>query len=866
DDELLKRVKYGLIATLVVPDVLGKLLQPAEPQGDDGGGVGPIVEEDPLLDDADFADDEGELVTEAEKARRKKEEAKWEALVAKEKIEDVKMVEVPFFMPLSSKAAPEVLAATKEILLQVRRLGLVVKRVHTDCGREFVNKSFRAMCADRGFIRTTTGGDNFRSNGRVEALVGRAKNAVRTLLSASGLGSSSWSFAMRHYVARIQEAVVTQLGGRYPRLPPFGTKVFVKKRTWKMLKEDFVEKVVSARILCPSADVARGFLVKTEEGGYLTTMVAVENVKEVSGEFEVDAAPAPGALPGARHRVRGKTTMAIAKCKEEKLCKLDPQQEEHIIQDELRAEAFLEAGDFSPAAVEELLESLWLGDTVVPNRRGKPFENYSKVSAHVTGMFRHGGVVGATTFVRLRPALTKVLVEIMKAQLPAGTTFTTLAINFNVPMQCHRDSNNKPGAKAYIMGLGNYVGGGLWCHVEATEVDKVFWKKFQGKWLPGRVHNIYHNLDAALRSARTRSTALRIAPTAIVIYYKRWVFLFHQRWFGQDPKGEELWNGIKVQRKVCFAPEELCGLCALRFLRRVEVAMIARFRGSSRPRNLLKLLAVKEFYIGDQVSEQGESMCGEDRDVWFHETWGAYGPPEVAMLKAVAAVDDEEYQIVGSEIPLEVGWDLFGGCLDELRMALVCEEYEERDHLLRQSEDGEVATESLQRWVDDRSRLESVLKEYQKAEETEEAEGIRMLDGPKGEEESPLHTKTIPNEVVRKELSRWVPSMLAEYEALIRENDAVEPFPEETLEQWRKEGKEFDLVPGKTVHTIKAFTGRLKTRAVICGNFLGQCFTKAQKYAAGLIRLLLREVALRKWRVCVIDVRTAFLLAPLLFQ
>ena len=84
----------------------------------------------------------------------------------------------------------------------------------------------------------------------------------------------------------------------------------------------------------------------------------------------------------------------------------------------------------------------------------------------------------------------------MKTQLPAGTTFTTLAINFNVPMQCHRDSNNKPGAKAYIMGLGNYVGGGLWCHAEAAEVDKVFWKKFQGKWLPGRVHNIYHNLVA----------------------------------------------------------------------------------------------------------------------------------------------------------------------------------------------------------------------------------------------------------------------------------------------------------------------------------------------------------------------------------
>ena len=161
-----------------------------------------------------------------------------------------------------------------------------------------------------------------------------------------------------------------------------------------------------------------------------------------------------------------------------------------------------------------------------------------------------------------------------------------------------------------------------------------------------------------------------------------------------------------------------------------------------------------------------------------------------------------------------------------------------------------------------------IRENFQKEETNDEI--LRKIDGETGEAEAPLHTKTIPNEVVRKELQRWVPSMVAEYEALVRENDAVEPFPEEILEQWRKEGKEFDLVPGKTVHTIKAFTGRLKTRAVICGNFLGQCFTKAQKYAAGadgvLIRLLLREAALRRWRLCVLDVRTAFLLAPLLFQ
>eukprot|EP00439_Symbiodinium_sp_Y106_P031339 s1882_g3.t1 len=460
EDEVLKKVKYGLIGTLVVPDVLGKLFQPEEAlEMDDGRGVGEILPES-VWEDGDLADDEADEVSSAEKSRAEKEEAKWEAWVAKEKIDDVKVVEIPFFMPLSSKSATEALTATKEILLQVRRLGLAVKRVHTDCGREFVNKGFRQLCADRGFIRTTTGGDNYKSNGRVEALVGRVKNAVRTLLSASGMKAASWSFALRHYVARIQWEVITQLGGRYPRLPPFGTKVFVKKRSWKLLKEEFVEKVVSARILCPSMEVARGFLVRTEDDSYLTTQVAVENVKEVSGEFEVDAPPMPGAEPGSRHRIRGKTTMAISKCVEDELlCRLDPQAEEHLIQDEELAEVFLDRGDFSPEAVDELLDGLWLSEMSVPNRRGKAFQDYPVVSAHVAGMFRHGGVVGATNLARRRPALTKFLVQAMKAQMAPGTTFTTIALNFNNPMQCHRDSNNKPGENAFLMGFGDYVGG-----------------------------------------------------------------------------------------------------------------------------------------------------------------------------------------------------------------------------------------------------------------------------------------------------------------------------------------------------------------------------------------------------------------------
>ena len=278
------------------------------------------------------------------------------------------------------------------------------------------------------------------------------------------------------------------------------------------------------------------------------------------------------------------------------------------------------------------------------------------------------------------------------------------------------------------------------------------------------------------------------------------------------------------------------------------------------------------FYIGDVNHEGDDTRSGRvsaetfEGEHWLQEEWGAYGPPELPQLMAVDAGDDAIYCVVGAEFPLQVGWDLFGEYADTLRVALVQEEYAERDHLLHCGEDGEDCVGPLGKWVQGRAELEELLQHLPGSA----AGGETALYSMEVPEDAPLHTKTIPNEVVRREIQKWVPSMAAEYEALIRENDAVEPFPEETLEQWKKEGREFDLVPGKTVHTVKAFTGRLKTRAVICGNFLGQCFTKDQKYASGadsvLIRLVLRECALRGWSLCVLDVRTAFLLAPLLFQ
>ena len=94
-----------------------------------------------------------------------------------------------------------------------------------------MNTAMRRYCSHRGLIRTTTSADDFKMNGRCEAMVGRLKSATRTMLAAAGLGPDHWSFAMRHVVARAQSDLLRQLGLKQPTLPPFATKVYVKRRS-----------------------------------------------------------------------------------------------------------------------------------------------------------------------------------------------------------------------------------------------------------------------------------------------------------------------------------------------------------------------------------------------------------------------------------------------------------------------------------------------------------------------------------------------------------------------------------------------------------------------------------------------------------
>ena len=80
-----------------------------------------------------------------------------------------------------------------------------------------------------------------------------------------------------------------------------------------------------------------------------------------------------------------------------------------------------------------------------------------------------------------------------------------------------------------------------------------------------------------------------------------------------------------------------------------------------------------------------------------------------------------------------------------------------------------------------------------------------------------LQTKTIPSDVVRPELEKWKPAIVAEYNSLIHETKAVRPLSE-------SEFTELKTNPAikcerRAIFTIEAQTGKLKARVVACGCF-----------------------------------------------
>jgi hypothetical protein len=95
--------------------------------------------------------------------------------------------------PMRTKSTTHVLEGVQEFELRLRREGLIVQRIHSDRGKEFVSEQLQRWCRNRGIYKTTTVSDDPAANGRAENAVGKVKRLIRTLLLASDLPATRWS-------------------------------------------------------------------------------------------------------------------------------------------------------------------------------------------------------------------------------------------------------------------------------------------------------------------------------------------------------------------------------------------------------------------------------------------------------------------------------------------------------------------------------------------------------------------------------------------------------------------------------------------------------------------------------------------------
>ena len=270
-------------------------------------------------------------------------------------------------------------------------------------------------------------------------------------------------------------------------------------------------------------------------------------------------------------------------------------------------------------------------------------------------------------------------------------------------------------------------------------------------------------------------------------------------------------------------------------------------------------------------------------------------PPQVCGLEpceSIAQDDSEQFELYGVDWPMHADVSKAIDCL--------ARQHHELRVLLEGLEEGEEVTTSrcdqlywdalkgLERHGKELREVEgsllktacpTVLRSLSVAEEVnpEEFEDP-MQKGPSEpaltdeSDPPPLQTKIIGADQVRREPDKWIPSMTEEYHSLVSRTGAVQELSDGQYQQLLGDpGVTLEVISGKLVYVHKT-SGRRKSRIVGCGNYCqGGSGERNELYASGAgaesLRLMIRRCALQpEWVLGSVDVRTAFLQAPLLEQ
>ena len=450
DDVNRKKAKYILVGAFTWPT----------------GGVGEDVEEEVEEEKEDaeiaprFEDPNGEEEVEEGELRslhhdeRKEDEAnsditeeEQDPSKEEEVIQEAQVKVHRMAIPLPSKHADDILRGIADLYLTLRSEGMYVRQLHSDLAREFKAHGLAKWCMERGVLQTFTSGVDPQANGRAERSVQATKMEVRKMLRAAGVGAELWPLAVRH----LNEVWRRDRMGRKEKIPPFMSKVIVKKRYWKA--KDFDPKNEVVKYIAPSW-LFHGHWIMREDGSKALTRAVITNTQEpVTDEvwiaLEDDLNPVD-----ARQRIRGKSLVQRLRVQgeEDEMRNEEKKRQEGLLHEEAARLAFDDV-EVAPIVaegirmmqehVEESVEEILQTKIVSPSEVKQKIEKWRKaIEAEIDSLFN------------IKKALKLVEKEEMKRLMQQGVAPLPSKAIFTLKP----DGNNPQGKrKCRIVACGNYA-------------------------------------------------------------------------------------------------------------------------------------------------------------------------------------------------------------------------------------------------------------------------------------------------------------------------------------------------------------------------------------------------------------------------
>ncbi|CAE7236757.1 RE1 [Symbiodinium sp. CCMP2456] len=460
-----------------------------QPDADDGGGVGPMLEEeDEFLQEEEVEDIPFSPGDQVELEQKNEDYKKFYSEVVKEVGEPLEFQTLLYVIPLRSRQKVDVNAAMRRMYLQLRQEGHPVTRVHSDRARELKSSALRQWLYEKDVWVTTGESQTPQQNGRAEAAVKNLKKYAKVLLASSSLPRECWPLAMTYAAQRQRLRALAQ---PLAKDPGFGARVAVKSKVFGTGGSyDLNPRWGEGRFVGYSSDVKNGLVVRYDDGTFVTSCHVREGL--VNAEALADDEPVEVDLPVPTRRLRTKARLAL-------LTSVYNEVESYAR--DLDVEEMYE--------VDDVLR-LWkkLKEIPRPRRRGAKMSAVNENSeSFYTGSYVHGGVCGIMKLARQLPNTTAYLVKAAK-EITGQSHFGCVAIVENVGMGPHRDSHNQRGTENTITALNDFTNGEVW--VEKTEGDYSYddeWRQVaEGQWKRGKLHELQPGKTVAFSPGQWHQT------------------------------------------------------------------------------------------------------------------------------------------------------------------------------------------------------------------------------------------------------------------------------------------------------------------------------------------------------------------------